>query len=702
MTDTEANFVRGRGTYVADLVLPRMLHLKIARSIYARARLVHVKAPLTGHEVTADLAAVGEGAEGGTGQVPYPVLARDRVNYVGQPIAAVLGESEARAEDLLGGVDIGYEPLKPIVNPEEALRREPIHPGTTTNVFAPARTGRSFKDPSTPIVLEDTLENERIVPNPLEPRGVVVDWDGHRLTVYASTQSVISFQDGFREALGLTPGAVRVVQMDTGGAFGSKGGIYPEYVVAAHAAMQSGRPVRWIETRSEHLQATEQGRGARARMKVFADRAGRVQGLRADVVVDGGAYSAGMGAFAPGWISYQITGPYAIPKVFVDARAVYTNKVPSGPYRGAGRPEAAFFIERMMDLLADELGRDPVDVRLQNASGRPWTSPTGLRIPAFKPFLQAAVRELGYRKRSRFRGTGFSSFVLIPAANPGESGRIAVEDGRVRVWLGGSAHGQGHEVFVRRLVAEELRVPPDSIVLERSDTDALAKGIGSWGSRSAMVGGGAVIEAARKLKDQVRKAHGRYSAKDLLAGSFDARTFFKPQGNYNSFGANLVTAEVEETGRVWVRECLAYYDVGRALNPAMVDGQVAGGSLQGIGQVLYERVKYDAEGQVLTGSLMDAGLATVEEMAERISLKTPKSASDLPHGAKGVGESPAIGVPPALVRAIERAVGKRLRRTPIRLEELARVPQREAEKTFKGGSAAKTSGDPPSEALAKR
>src|SRR5205823_52996 len=314
MTDSERNFVRGRGSYVGDLVLPRMLHLKIVRSIYARARLVAVKAPISGRDISANMSSVGEGAEGGTGQVPFPALARDRVNYVGQPIAAVLGESEARAEDLLDSVDIEYEPLKPIVDPEEALHAEPIHPGTTTNVFVDARAGKAFRNPPSPVVLEDLLTNERVVPNPLEPRGVVVDWDGHRLTVYASTQSVTSFREGFQEAFKLPANAVRVMQMDTGGAFGSKGGMYPEYVVAAHVAMRERRPVRWIETRSEHLQATEHGRGARARMTIFADRSGRVQALRGDLLVDGGAYSAGMGSFAPAWIGYQLTGPYAIPK----------------------------------------------------------------------------------------------------------------------------------------------------------------------------------------------------------------------------------------------------------------------------------------------------------------------------------------------------------------------------------------------------
>lgn len=669
MTDSARLFVEGKGKFVGDLVLPEMLHLKIVRSIYARARLQGVKGGITGSEVTSSLASVGEGATEGNRTVEYPVLAQDRVNYVGQPIAAVLGRTEAEAEDLLGSVEVDYEPLRPVVDPEESLRTEPIHPGTNSNVFGEARVGRPFREPATPIVLEETLINERVVPNPMEPRGIVVSWDGRRLTAYASTQSVTSFQDGFSESLHLPKESVRVVQMDTGGAFGTKGGIYPEYVVAAHAAMKRKRPVRWIETRTEHLQATEQGRGSRAQMKIFADRTGRVRGLRGDLLVDGGAYSAGMGEFTPRWIGYQLTGPYAIPKAFVEGRAVYTNKVPLGPYRGAGRPEAAFFIERMMDFLADELRMDPGNVRLRNAYARAWKSPTGVEVPAFKPFLRSAIKNLGYRRRISKTNVGFSCFVLVPAAQPGEGARIAVREGRIRVWLGGSPQGQGHDVFVRELVSRELKVVPERVVLEKSDTDAVDRGIGSWGSRSAIVAGGAVLDASRKLKDLVRKRHGRYSSAKLLAGEFDVKVFFRPKGNFNSFGANLVVADVEDTGLVRVRDCAAYYDVGELLNPAMVESQVAGGSLQGIGQVLLESAAYDSQGNVLAASLADAGVPTAVE-APRYVVKTARSRSNLPHGAKGVGESPTIGVPPALVRAIERQVGRRLTRTPLRPEDL--------------------------------
>ncbi len=669
MKDNAERHVTGKGAFVGDLVLPDMLHLKVVRSLYGRARLLRVQGGITNADFAGLMSSVGEGAEGGTGAIIYPVLAKDRVNFAGQPVAGVLGRTEAEAEDLLSSVDVDYEPLPAIVDPEAALTGEPIHPGTASNAFGHAKVGKEFKDPASPVVVEETLRNARVVPNPMEPRGAVASWDGSRLTVYASTQSAQSWKEGFSESLGLPPDSVRVVQMDTGGAFGSKGGIYPEYVLAAWLSMREKRPVKWIETRTEHLQATNQGRGARARVKLFADRTGRVQGLKGDLLIDSGAYSVGVGGWAPRWVGLQMTGAYAIPRAYIEGRAVYTNKVPLGPYRGAGRPEAAFFIERMMDFLADEVGKDPAEVRLRNMRATRWESPTGMEIPAAGPFFRAALRQLGYRPLAKRRNAGLSCFGLIPAARDGEGARIAVRDGRVKVWLGGNAQGQDHESFVRSLASRELGVPADLIDLERGDTDALADGVGSWGSRTAIVGGGAVVEAAGKLKAQVRKRHGRYSAGKLLAGGFDAHAFFEPRENMNSLGANLVIADVEETGLARVREVRAYYDAGQVLNPYMVESQIAGGSAQGIGQVLFEEAVYDPDGNVLTASLSDAGVPTAMEMP-RFTIKTARSRSGLPHGAKGVGESPTIGVPPALVRALERQVGRRLTSTPVRPEQL--------------------------------
>jgi len=643
-----------------------MLHLAVVRSLYARAKLLKVSGGINSSELKARLSAVGEGASEGSGVV-QPVLASGYVNYVGEPIAAVLADDPYLAEDSMDEVEVEYEPLKAVVDPENALIFPPIHAGTSSNIFSTFRMGKEFNLDSAPVAVEDTLLNRRISPNPLEPRGLVVDYDGSLLTVWASTQSVFAWKEGLCESLGLDPKSVRVIQVDTGGAFGSKGGIYPEYVIACYAAMKMRRPVKWIETRMEHEMATNQGRGARAKMKLFADRTGRVQGLTVDLLIDAGAYALGMGTMSPKWIGYQITGPYAISHVSVDAKSVYTNKVPLGPYRGAGRPEAAMFIERMMDLLADELRMDPVEVRLRNASPEPFLSPLGVKLDPFKPFLESAITELGYRDKREGESVGFSCFVLIPAVQPGESARIAVKGGRVKVWLGGSTHGQGHDVWARILVSEELNIPQSVIDFEKSDTNELDEGVGTWGSRTTVVAGAALIEAARKIKADATKRLGTYSPTELLNHDFDATVFHSQKEQLNAFGANLVTAQLDESGNIRLTKCVAYYDVGRQLNPDMVESQIIGGTAQGIGQVLTEEIKYSDEGQLLTATIADAGILSASIMSP-VEVKLANNPSPLPHGAKGVGESPTMGIPPAAVRAIEKLVGKRLRETPIPIE----------------------------------
>jgi carbon-monoxide dehydrogenase large subunit len=616
------------------------------------------------------MSSVGEGASEGAGVV-HPVLASDYVNYVGQPVAAVLGDDAYTAEDKMAEIDVEYEPLKAVVDPDTALVSPPIHTGTTSNVLADFKMGKQFELHDAPIELEDTLRNRRISPNPLEPRGLVADYDGSRLTVWASTQSVHTWKEGLCESLGLDPKVVRIIQMDTGGAFGSKGGIYPEYVVASYAAMKLKRPVKWIETRMEHEMATNQGRGAKARMKIYCDRTGLVQGLKAELLIDAGAYAFGMGEFAPRWIGFQITGPYVIPRVFVDGQAVYTNKVPLGPYRGAGRPEAAMFIERMMDLLGDELKLDPVEVRLRNTSPNPYVSPLGLKLDPFKPFLESSIREVGYYDKHEAESVGFSCFVLIPAAQPGESARLCIKDGKAKVWLGGSTHGQGHDIWARLLVSEELGIAERIIEFQKSDTDELDQGVGSWGSRSTVVAGAALVEAARKIKSKCTEKFGQYSPSKLLAHEWDETIFHSERGQVNSFGANLVTAHVDPDRHIRLKKCVAYYDVGRALNPAMIQSQVIGGSAQAIGQVLTEEAKYDEEGQLITATIADAGLMNAVIMPA-VEVKLAHIPSSLPHGAKGVGESATMGVPPAAVRAIEKLVGQRIRETPIPIETLWR------------------------------
>lgn len=662
--------VRGAGKYVDDITLPRMLHMAVARSPHAQANVLAVTGGINAGDLHALVGGSGEGARGDVNPaVLHPVFASDMVHYVGQPVAAVFAADGYAAEDKLDEIDVEYEKLKPITTIGEALSAAPLHPGSRSNVLQQSWIGADFNDPPSPVVVEEAFTIDRIATNPLEPRGIIADYDGARLTVYISTQAVFSIKRGLCNTLKLESSNVRVVQADTGGAFGVKSALYPEYVMAAYAAMTYGRPVKWIESRSEHLAASQPGRGVQGTMKLFAGTDGTVEALRAEVTTDAGAFGGTAGTFSPFFIAMQLTGPYGIEKARVRATSVMTNKPPQGPYRGAGRPEAAFFIERMMDALADEVGKGADEVRLINTTTQRFTSPLGLEIDASRPFFTKAVAELKYREKSQSDRAGLSFFVLVPAVTRGESARIRVRNGEIRVWLGSNQHGQAHTAFVKRLLSEELGVAPDVITLNPGDSDTLTNGVGTWGSRSAIVGGAAVVAAARNVKAQVERRRGAYAAEALLDGSYEAEVFDRHSGQLNSFGANLATVHIDTFGMVTVTECAAHYDVGRALTPGVVEGQIIGGSLQGIGQVLFEAVVHDAEGRLLTKDLFDAGLPIAENIPE-FSITIVEQPSSYPHRAKGVGEAPTIGVPPAVVRAIENVTGVRIRRTPVSPEEL--------------------------------
>lgn len=667
MTDLE-KLVTGKGKFADDIKLPDMLYLSIVRSTYARAKLLSVKGGINASVANWKLTSVGEGATEGKKSLHESVFADNYVQYVGQPIAAVYADDPYKSLDLMDSVEVEYEPMKPILDPEAAVNFEPIHPGTGSNVVVDTYLGEQFEDNSSSIVLEDKFINRRIATNPLEPRGAIARYDGSRVTLLTGTQSVPSIKAGLVGVLGLPPEKVRVIQTDTGGGFGAKGGFYPEYAIAAYVAMKEKRPVKWIETRREHLLATKPGRGMVAKAKLFADRSGKINGIDAEVLVDMGAYAGGMGEFSPRFIGMQIGGQYDIKNARVRARAVLTNKVSQGPYRGAGRPEAAFVTERMVDLLADEIKMDPVELRLMNATTIARRSPLGLEVEASRPFLERAVSAMKYNSH-KARNVGFSFFVLVPAATPGESAKIASRDGKILVWLGGNTHGQRHEEWVSSILAEELGVPSSVVELQPGDSDELQWGVGSWGSRSAMMGASALVNAAHKIKEVVKKAHGKYEPDILLSDDFEAVEEFRFKGSLNSLGANLVTADVNRLGNVEIDNCISYYDVGRALNEDNVKGQIAGGMLQGIGQTIYEELAFDEEGQLLTGSISDAGVPNAKQ-APKYTVMFEESRSSLPSGAKGVGESPTIGVPPALCRAIELSIGKRIRETPIRIETL--------------------------------
>ena len=661
--------VRGEGRFVDDISMPGMLYLGFARSQYARAKLLKVSGGLTHRDVKFDVASAGEGAMKGFEALAHPVLADGFVGYVGQPIAAVYSDNPYEAEDLIDSVDIEYEPMKALVDPEEAIKASPLYPGIKSNAIVDRMFGEDFTPSSDDIVIEKKMVNRRVATNPIEPRGIVTAYDGDKLTVWIGTQSAHSIKEGLCEAMGLAKEQVRIVQVDTGGAFGLKGGIFPEYIVASYLAMKEKRPVKWIETRREHLMASRPGRGASANLKLYAKRNGRITGLKGDVIVDNGAFTGGSGEFSPMFIARQLAGPYQLDNAYVRAMSVLTNKAPQGPYRGAGRPEAMYFIERMMDGLADELKMDPVDLRAINAARETYTSPLGMRVERSDQFLEAARKELNYDMYKGKSNVGFAFIILYHATAGGESARIQAKDGKIRVWTGGNAHGQRHDIFIKMLLKEEFGVDEDLVEVMKGDTDQLEDGIGAWGSRSSMVLSSAVIVAARKIKDQIVKENGKYTLNALLDGSWDTYEFYKYDQTESSLGANLVTADVDDYGRVRVNECLSYYDAGRVLDPDNARGQNAGGAVQGIGQTLSEELAFDEDGLPLITSISDAGVLSAD-LLPRFGIKFHKSESALPSRAKGIGEAPTIGVPIALSRAIELSTGLPIDETPIRPDYL--------------------------------
>ncbi len=664
-------FVQGKGKYVDDIKLPNMLHMMVARSPHAYAKILSIKGGLNSNELKAMVSSAGEGGGGALNTaLMHPALAQNMVYYAGQPVAAVFADDRYAAEDKLDEIDVEYENLKPIMTTEESLKSSPIHPGTKSNIIRESWIGvDDFEDPKSPIVLEDSFSNARIANNPLEPHGLIADFDGSKLTIYVSTQSVYSMKEGIAASLKLDESDVQVIQADTGGAFGSKSAIYPEYIVAAYATMKYKRPVKWIASRNEELSAIQPGRGVKGKIKIFASKKGKIQALRGEIIVDSGAFGGSAGSRSPFFIAMQLTGPYGIEKPRVLARAVMTNKPPQGPYRGAGRPEAAFFMERMMDLLADEIKVEADEVRLINTTTESFKSPLGLEIDASRPFFTKAVSDLKYKEKSLSEKAGLGFFVLMPAVWGGESARIVAKDGKVDVWFGGNQHGQEHYVFVKKLLKEELDIPEELVKLNSGDTRQLGDGVGTWGSRSALVGGAAIVAAARKLKMQVESKHGSYSVEKLLKDEYVSEVLKDQNKQLNSFGAELATVSIDKFGMVKVKECVACYDVGKSLNQKMVESQIIGGTIQGIGQVLYEEVVHDTEGKLLTKNLFDAGLPIAENIPKftNIIVEHP---SWMPHNAKGLGEAPTIGVPLAVVRAIEKVSGKHITHTPIKPQEL--------------------------------
>ena len=638
-----------------------------------------------------------------------PLLAVDRVRYVGEPVAIVLTDSTYQGEDAAELVSVDYEPLPAVPSIEAALRGDTLlNPDAGTNVCVTG--GGDVSDDSIfdgcEIIVEGDVVNQRVAALPMEGRATAAVWKDGKLTVWTSTQNA-QLSRLILTAVGLPPDAIRVVAPDVGGGFGAKIGVDREQILIAWAAKHTGRAVRWVETRNENLMAMTQGRAQLHHIKLGGDREGHIKAYRLDVVQDSGGYSR-MGGFLPMLTNLMAPGVYDIPAVQAAYKAVVTNGTPIAAYRGAGRPEAAATIERVVDWYAAEAGLDPVVVRKLNfikPEQFPFVTKTGAPYDTgdYEAALDKVLDAAGYdqlraeQKRrieageTKLLGLGLASYVEITAADgaAGETAKVEVhDDGTATVYTGSSAHGQGHHTAYAMIVTQELGIPMEKIEVIHGDTDLVPDGVGTYASRSLQLGGSAVHNAAIEVKDEAgKKAAELFEAAEAdveldtdagvwrikgdpdkslswsqVASAVDgglivANVRFTADRPTFPFGTQLSVVEVDvETGKVTLLRHVTADDAGPVLNPLLFEGQRHGGIAQGAAQALVEEILYDADGNPLTATLMDYGAITAAELPsfELLTSETPTTVNPL--GVKGIGEAGTIGATPAVHNAVIDAV----------------------------------------------
>ncbi|HJY88257.1 MAG TPA: glyceraldehyde dehydrogenase subunit alpha [Candidatus Acidoferrales bacterium] len=734
----DPRLIKGLAHYVDDIRLPEMHYLGIVRSPHAHARIrsVDVSKAKSAPGVVAVL--TGADLRGAIGLVPCaaqipemkialrPVLADDRVRFVGEPVAAVVAGDRYAARDAMDLVGVDYEPLTPVVNPEKALAKGApvLHEQYNDNVayrwkLEGGDLKKAFKQADK--VIRQRIINQRLIPVAMEPRGVVADYKpGEKLlTLWSATQIPHLLKTQVAVMLGMDESFVRVIAPEVGGGFGSKLNVYPEEALVGYMAIQLGRPVKWIETRRENFLTTIHGRDQIDDIEVAVKRDGRVLGLRAKVIADLGAYYQLLTPLIPTLTGLMMTGSYKIPAAQMEITGVFTNKMATDAYRGAGRPEATYLIERVMDLVSAEVKKDPAEIRRKNfpqAKEFPYATPTGLIYDSanYQKTLDLALKKANYtalrkeqsklRKQGRSMGIGLSTYVEICAMGPSsampaggwESATVRVEPtGKVSVLTGSSPHGQGQETSFAQMGAEVLGLEPDDVQVVHGDTAAVPYGIGTFGSRATAVGGTAVYKSLVKLREKLAQIAGHllgedpqklifrdkkifsksaakkslpfgeavsaaYVAKTLPPGmepGLDATTFYEPANFTFPFGAHVCVVEVDaDTGDVRLLKYVAVDDCGNVINPLLVDGQVHGGIVQSVGQALLEEAVYDDQGQLVTGELMDYAIPRAADVPWMETARTVTPSPVNPLGLKGVGETGTIGATPALANAVVDAL----------------------------------------------
>ncbi|HWD57028.1 MAG TPA: xanthine dehydrogenase family protein molybdopterin-binding subunit, partial [Stellaceae bacterium] len=651
-----------------------------------------------------------------------PLLAHDKARHVGEALAIIVAETRDAAEDAAELVALDLEPLPAVIDPEAALRPDSaiIHERYNTNLIGEFSVGRGDAASAmakAPHRLKRRFYHHRYAAVPMETRGVLADFDRRTgaVTIWSSTQVVHWVRREAAALLGLPEARVRCIAPDVGGGFGGKGHVYPEDMLVPFLAHRLGRPVRWIEGRSEHLQSATHSRDQLHDVEVGFDDSGRILALRDDYIVDCGAWNP-IGSGVAYNTAVHLTGPYRIENYAASGRIAVTNKVPNAPYRGAGRPEAAFAMERTIDLIARTLGLEPAEVRRRNMipaaempyrvgmpyrDGEPIVYDSGDYPAALEKALDAVggvaafrQRQAAARQAGRHLGLGIGFYIEGTGVGPFESAFVRVDpSGKIYISGGAAPQGQGMETIFGQIVADLWKVTPDDVVVSLADTASIAIGFGTMASRSTVTLSGALHGASEKLKDKVFAIAANIlecAAADLelrdggvgVAGvpgstlslariaraampswtsdrppgvdaGLEETCYWQPPTVTWSYAVHVAIVEVDaETGRVRVDDYAVAHDCGNVVNPMLVEGQIHGGAAQGLGGILCEAIAYDSEGQLLSGSLMDYALPAAGDVPA-IKIVHLHSPSPLnPLGVKGVGEGGAVAPPAAVANAV--------------------------------------------------
>jgi aerobic carbon-monoxide dehydrogenase large subunit len=744
----DPRLIQGRATYVDDIALVGMQHLAFKRSDVAHGRIRSidtraaaamdgVEAVFTGAQIAEFLAPMPIGT-------PFPspdhhAVAVDTVRYGGEPVAVVVASDRYVARDAADAIVVDYDTLPAVVNLELAMTGQPtvIHPAFPNNLavaLVPSGTGVSASgdvDDSpindafarADVVISQRMVNQRLAPSAMEGRGVVAHYEPGKgtMTIWSSTQNPHILRTFIAAMTGLGQDQVRAIAPEVGGGFGAKINIYGEEYVAAAISKRLGIPVKWAEDRSEAFVATTHGRDILGYVDLAAKRDGTVLGLKLRLIADIGAYNMLLTAAIPTLTMMMANATYRIPAIRTTLTEVFTNKTPTDAYRGAGRPEATYFVERAMDMLARELKMDPAELRRKNFI-QPQQFPFATQMGAiydsgdYEKALDKALETAQWerlkaerdaaRAEGRLVGLGLAMYVEVCGLGPSSSlptggwehSQVTIErDGRISATTGASPHGQGNETTFAQMLADQFGVPLEHITILHGDTGVVKQGIGTFGSRSQAVGGTALHMAGAKVKTKMAKfaaalleaheddlvfqngmiavkgspASGKSFASvasyayvpvplpEGLEPGLSEGAFFEPHNNTYPFGSHITMLEIDrETGETTLLKVVAVDDAGHLINPLIVEGQIHGGLAQGIGQALIEEVVYSDDGQLLTGSFMDYAIPRAIDFPHFELESTVTPTPVNPLGAKGVGEAGTLGSTPAVVAAAIDALGE--------------------------------------------